>query len=222
MHIAVVGASGDLGRHLVRQALDDGHDVVALARRPEAVEANPGLEVVAAAAHDVAAMTTAFTGADAVIVAIGPKFRMGSRKPVDFMQRHLPLIIKAVKDSEAGRLVLVSAFGAGDTAAKASGFARFIYRTMTAPLFADKAASERSLPASGIAWTVVYPVNLNEGVPVPEVLVKDLDEVGSVPGLPTLPFTNAAIGILRAAADPNAEGRRLLITTQKGWRPPTR
>ncbi len=53
--------------------------------------------------------------------------------------------------------VLVSAFGAGDTAEKASGFARLIYRTVFGKFFADKAASDAMLTASGLDHTIVYP-----------------------------------------------------------------
>jgi Zn/Cd-binding protein ZinT len=53
--------------------------------------------------------------------------------------------------------VLVSAFGAGDTAAKASGFARLVYRTVLKGFLADKAVAERALSESGLNWTTVYP-----------------------------------------------------------------
>ena len=81
------------------------------------------------------------------------------------------------------RIVLISAFGAGDTAKKASGFSRLIYRTALAKFFADKAASDKLLQASGLEWTIVYPVNLKDAPALPEgAVVKPLNEVGKVPG----------------------------------------
>ena len=47
----------------------------------------------------------------------------GSMRDATFMQRTLPAVIDAVQRAQAGRLVLVSVFGAGDTLEKASGFA---------------------------------------------------------------------------------------------------
>ena len=38
LQITVLGASGATGLHLVRQALDRGHTVVAIARRPERMD----------------------------------------------------------------------------------------------------------------------------------------------------------------------------------------
>jgi len=118
------------------------------------------------------------------------------------------------------RIVLISAFGAGDTAKKASGFARLIYRTALAKFFADKAASDKLLQASGLEWTIVYPVNLKDAPALPEgAVVKPLNEVGKVPGLPTLPFDNAATALVDIVTSRDAVGQRLLITTPRGWRP---
>jgi len=72
------------------------------------------------------------------------------------MQLTLPNVIDAVKQANAGRLVLVSAFGAGDTAEKAT-VARLIYRTVLGKFFRDMAASDEVLMKSGLDYTIVYP-----------------------------------------------------------------
>jgi len=48
--------------------------------------------------------------------------------------------------------------------------------------------------------------------------VKSLNEVGGVPGLPTLPFENMDIALLDIAVDRLLYGQRLLVTAEKGWR----
>lgn len=135
------------------------------------------------------------------------------------MQRTLPKVIDAVKQADAGRLVLVSAFGAGDTAEKASGFARLIYRSVLGKFFRDKAASDQVLMKSGLDHTIVYPVNLKDAPALPAAAVKRLDQVGNVPGLPKLPFANVAKALVDIAGDNDLSGARVLITTPKGWRP---
>lgn len=215
MKIVVLGATGNVGSRFTAQAATSGHEVVAYARRPEAVKVQPGVTTAKGSAEDTTALAAAAKGADAILVSI-----TGSTRDATFMQRTLPKIIDAAKQTGVSRIVLVSAFGAGDTAAKASGFARLVYRTVMGKFFADKAVADKLLQSSGLDWTIVYPVNLKDATALPEsAAVKPLAQVGKVPGLPTLPFENAAAGILSVVTDPATVGQRLLITTPKGWKP---
>src|SRR4051794_16542792 len=54
MKLTIVAATGGIGRHLVGQALAAGHDVTAVARRPEAVPAGAQAVRVDLAAGDAA------------------------------------------------------------------------------------------------------------------------------------------------------------------------
>jgi uncharacterized protein YbjT (DUF2867 family) len=217
MKIVILGATGNVGSHLVTAALDRGYEVVAYVRNPDAVKRRAGLSVVRGGLDDEAALAKAFVGADAVVSAIGVSLR--AKKPIDLMQRSLPLITRAAKSASVDRLVVVSAFGVGDSAAKASPLARLIYGTLVAKIFADKELSEKVLPGSGLNWTTVYPVNLKDAPAVPAAVVKRLGEVGKVPGMPTLPFENAAMALLDITADRSLSGQRVLVTTEKGWKP---
>ncbi|MBG7587676.1 NAD(P)-dependent oxidoreductase [Rothia kristinae] len=214
MNILLFGATGNVGSRILTRALDAGHRVTAYVRRPEALTQHQGLTVVGGQLDDVEAMTGAARGADAVIIAV-----TGPMKDRTFMQRSLPSILEAVRAAGAGRVVLTSVFGAGDTAQKASWFARGIYRTALRGFLADKEAADRLLIDSGLEHTIVYPVDLKDAPVREEAAVEPLETVASVPGLPTLPFDAAAAALLRVAQDPDTAGRRLLITTRKGWKP---
>lgn len=213
MKIALLGATGKVGRHTLTEAVAAGHHVIAYARRADAVEKLPGVSAVQGAIEDTAALTDAITSADALVVAI-----TGPIKDTTFAQRTLPAILDAASEAGVARLVLVSAFGAGDTADKASGFARLIYRTVLKGFLADKAVAERLLAGSGLNWTTVYPVNLKDGPAHPDWSAVPLDKVRKVPGLPTLPFGNVARTLVELATDTAPTGRRVLVTTAKGWR----
>ena len=130
----------------------------------------------------------------------------------------LPRRALRLASAAQGADVLVSVFSAGETRAKASGFARLIYNTALRGFLADKAAADALLMESGLNWTIVYPVNLKDAPALPSQTVKALDEVSRVPGMPTLPMDNAAAGLLEVATDPATTGKRLLITTPTGWR----
>ncbi|MFC4372978.1 SDR family oxidoreductase [Nocardia halotolerans] len=66
MEILVCGATGHIGRHLVEQLLDDGHQVRALSRDPHAAKLPPGALGVRGDLTDVATLEAAFSGVDAV------------------------------------------------------------------------------------------------------------------------------------------------------------
>jgi putative NADH-flavin reductase len=77
MRLTVFGATGGTGRLVVRRALEEGHLVTAVARRPEAVtERHPGLEVVKGDVMDPQTIKVA-ADTDAVVYLVGPT-RIGS------------------------------------------------------------------------------------------------------------------------------------------------
>jgi putative NADH-flavin reductase len=218
--IAILGATGKTGRHLVEKALHAGHEVVALARRSNSLIDHERLTVIQVALEDVPAMTQALIGCDVVVSCLGvrPTFASLARR-VDFQQQMLPRILASIKDAKVDRFILMSAFGVGDTAAKASWFAQqFIYRTVARKLFEDKALSERELMRADVNWTTVYPVTLRETSSEASIAVIPLDQVEKVSGIPTLSYTSVASALLALAVTPAPSGRRLLITTSGSWR----
>lgn len=70
MAIAVLGASGRAGSEIVKELVARGHEVIAIARKPEAIPALPGVTAKAGDAADPAALAPLIRGADAVISAI--------------------------------------------------------------------------------------------------------------------------------------------------------
>ena len=72
MKIVVFGATGGTGRNVVERALADGHEVVAVARRPGAVAARERLVVSQGDVLEPESVARALAGADAAICAIGP------------------------------------------------------------------------------------------------------------------------------------------------------
>src|SRR3954453_9353107 len=139
-----------------------GHVGVAYVRRPEAVPARPGLEVVEGQLSDEPALTTAMTGADAVLCAIGPR-GVKDLFGTDLMRTTLPVVAAAMTAAGVRRLVLLSAFGVGDTAASASFSARLSFQTAMRALYRDKQEAESALAATGLDVTTIYPTMLTNG-----------------------------------------------------------
>ncbi|MFD1722360.1 NAD(P)-dependent oxidoreductase [Amnibacterium endophyticum] len=73
MRIAVLGSTGPTGRELVAQGLASGHEVVAIARRPEAWSElrDARLEVARGDVEDPASIARAVEGTDVLVSALG-------------------------------------------------------------------------------------------------------------------------------------------------------
>ena len=70
MKVAVLGASGRAGSEITQELAARGHQVLAVARKPEAIAAAPGVTAVAGDASDPAALAELIKGSDAVISAL--------------------------------------------------------------------------------------------------------------------------------------------------------
>lgn len=70
MKIAVLGASGRAGSEITKEAAARGHQVTAIARNPEKIEAGEGITTKAGDASDPAALAALIAGHDAVISAL--------------------------------------------------------------------------------------------------------------------------------------------------------
>lgn len=213
MKIAILGATGSVGSATLKEAVARGHEVIACARRPDAVTHLRSVTVVEGDLSDSKSLTAGLRGAEALVVAV-----TGPMRDTTFARRTTPVIVKAATDAEVDRIILVSAFGVGNTIDRASMPARLLYRTVLKRYFEDKTMSEQSLLKSELNWTIVYPVNLKQAEPNPEWTAVPLENVEKVPGLPTLPFSNLATTLVALASDPTPSRQQMVVTTVDGWR----
>ncbi len=159
--LLVLGASGGTGREVVRQALEQGHEVTALVRHPERLPAAEGVRVIVGdVLRDRDALESAVRAQDAVISAlgVGKSLRSGG-----LIARSTPAIVQVMQRLGVRRLIVTSAYGVGDTWRDVPAVPRFFIRTLLRDLYVDKAIGERPLRASGLDWTLVYPVTLTNG-----------------------------------------------------------
>lgn len=113
MKIVLLGATGFVGSALLHEALSRGHEVTAIARNPEKLEAKPGLTVVPADVNDTASLAISIAGHDALISAFNPGWTPGTPRPemYDEQVRGTNSIIAAVKSAGVKRVLWVGGAG---------------------------------------------------------------------------------------------------------------
>ena len=210
MKFLVLGATGRTGVHFVEKALDQGHQVTALVRRPDAT-VDPRAQVVSGDVTDAAAIATAARGHDAVISTLGVK---NVRKTPTLITDTVRAVIASARTSGVDRFVIVSAFGVGDSLAKASFLARLIFRTALRKKYEDKAASERLLRASGLKWTLEYPGALNDRAGGGYTAIS-LEDVTTLPILPSTSRENVADFLLHSAVNDTFTRQIVVVTNSK-------
>ncbi len=139
--IAITGATGFVGSAVLDEALAEGHQVRALARRDQTARA--GVEWVRGDLGDTAALAALVEGADAVIHVAG---LTNTPDPATFEAANVTgtaNVIAAMKQAGARRLVFVSSLSARMPGLSAYG--------------ASKAKAEALVEASGLDWTTVRP-----------------------------------------------------------------
>ena len=72
MKLAIIGATGFVGSAVLKEALQQGHDVTAIVRHPEKLAVHPSLTAKAVSVFDEAALADVLRGHDAVISAYNP------------------------------------------------------------------------------------------------------------------------------------------------------
>ena len=163
MELAVFGASGRTGRPLVQQALDAGHDVIALVRTPATFSIkHDRLTVVQGDALNASDVDKVVQGADAVLSALG--HNKNSTKDVQTVATKN--IVAAME--KYGITRMVSLTGAGVNAPQdkpkfINHVVKFALKTMQGAVLADAEQHAKVLQDSTLDWVIVRGPMLTEG-----------------------------------------------------------
>lgn len=170
MRLLILGASGGVGREVVREAVARGHRVTAQTRTPGRIRGGENIFELAGSPTDVTFLKSACAGQDAVIFALGVD-HLGA---TTLFSDTTAALIAAMTAMGVRRVVAVTGVGAGETRGHGGWFYnRVIYPFFTRPRYLDKERQEMLLAASALAWTVVRPAPFADRVEGPlEVLVE--------------------------------------------------
>ena len=172
MKITIFAATGGIGRQILDQALLAGHDVTAVVRNPDKLQAGK-IRVVAAdlRSPDPATLDSAVRGADAALSGLGPR----SLSEAGIASRGTRAIVQAMKAAKVRRIVVVSAAPIGTVPSpgrpnppKHDAGDGFFMSHLLGPLtktilkrhYADLALMEDIVRESCLDWTIVRPPRL--------------------------------------------------------------
>ncbi len=164
------GSTGGTGLATLRALVAAGHEVTAFARNPINLPSSPSVNPVQGNVMNAAEVAGAIPGHDLVIVSLGNSqnpfaLMLGARRttPANVCEIGTRHIVAAMQGHGIARLLVVSAFGIGDTRVRLPLAFKLFYRTVLREQMADKEKQEAFIRSSAVDWTLVQPVGLNDG-----------------------------------------------------------
>ena len=159
MKIIVFGANGGIGSKVVEQALEAGHQVTAVVRRPSSITIqHPQLTVVQGDVLNLDTIQPTMAGQDAVISAIG----ISKDAPTIVYSGGIANIIRAMQTNKVQRLMCISASGLDPGPLYQKIIAKLFLWRMLKYSYTDLALMEAAVKASNINWTIVRPPRLTD------------------------------------------------------------
>lgn len=158
MKIALFGATGRVGAEVLKQALEDGHDVTALVRSPEKLEAHDLLTIIQGDVREASAVARSIAGAEVVFSALGTD-------KTTTLTEAVPHFIGEMKASGMKRIVTI---GTAGILQSRTDSAKLRYEAGDSNRRLTFAAEEHHkvydlLRESGLDWTIVCPTYLPDG-----------------------------------------------------------
>lgn len=165
MRLTVLGGTGRIGRLVVEQALEAGHDVTVLVRDPHRLAALADkVRIVPGRVRDPEAVASAVGGADAVISAIGPD--RNDADQVTELRNGMRNVIAVMRDYHVRRLVNLSGAAVdapGDRKPALDRIASRIVRLFSRHVVAAKQAEFDELRETDLDWVAVRPPLVTDG-----------------------------------------------------------
>ena len=196
MKILILGSTGGTGQQLVKQSLEQNHEVTVIVRDPSKLNLkHEKLIIIKGNVPDKDVLIKALEEKDAVLSALG----VGkSLKSHDFISNVTGILIPAMYITHVKRLIFISAFGVGDTFMQADFIQKIIFRLFLKNIYADKSKADDQIRKSTLEWTLVYPVLLTDA---PRTGKYKAGEKLQMKGMPKISRADVAEFMLRQLAD---------------------
>lgn len=154
------GGTGPTGKFLINQAIELGHQAVVYGRNVSKVKiSNDAVTLIAGQLDNPAAVAEAISGADAVISALGTRFKSPAGNVI---ARSVENIIAGIKLRGVKRFIQISTVAISDESGKRN-LINFLYSLLAKNTYDDVQETARVIRQSGLDWTIVRVPRLYDG-----------------------------------------------------------
>ena len=196
MKLIVFGATGGVGQHLVRMALEAGHEVTAFVRTPDKLETKEGIQIIQGDAFDTQSVAAAIIGHDAVISCLGSSTGTKKSNELETMGKN---IADGMEAAGVKRLVYCASAGVNGEIPGIPG--KIMMKLLANPLKDHRAAIDYYL-SKGVTYTIARPMGLKNE----ELSTTYVESLDSVPAKSTsIPRASVAHFMVKALSDAKYE-----------------
>lgn len=214
--VLVVGATGGSGRAAVAALAAAGHHVTAFSRSADRLAGEiDGIVAIngnamdrddidhAVAGHDTVVVTLGITEHPIRVQLLGPK-----RTPLAVRSTGTQNVIDAMHAHGLSRLVVQSSYGIGPTRQRLGVADRLFFATLVKKQMADTEIQERLVRSSGLDWTLVQPVHLNDDADGPDAFWSTSGDVRK------MKISRTVVGrtVSQVVTDPSLAGQTLSVS----------
>ena len=162
MKLLIIGGTGGTGQELIKQALEQGHNLTALVRNPGKVSiTHQNLRIIKGNVLDFEKVQEVVKGQDTVISVLGHKRYFIKTNILSEGTKH---IIHAMEKHNVSRFICVTTLGINDSRFKLGlYYTLFVIPVIVFFYFLDKAKQEKLIRSSKLNWTIVRPGQLTNG-----------------------------------------------------------
>jgi len=201
MKIALIGATGNMGQRLTKEATSRGHEVTAISRNPDPAK-TPGAKGVAQDLHDDNKLAEVIKGHDAVILS------------VTFKDNDVSRVVWGLRKAGVKRLAIVG--GAGSLMNEQN------IRLIDTPGFPDFIAVEAVPAANALDWLRKNADDLDWAFVSPSMMLGPGERTGKFrkgkhhllvaeDGKSSISYEDLSVAIIDELEDPTTHGDRFTV-----------
>jgi len=150
MQITIFGATGSVGTQLIKQAIQQGHSVVAVSRHPVDKGNSEALRWEKVDYGDIASISRTLVGSDAAIISLGDYDVV---EPTNN-------ITTALLQTHVNRVELLTGFGTSPESRRQLDAGMRLIMTGMRPMLRTKERQDKIIRQSGLDFTIVQPPTL--------------------------------------------------------------